>query len=259
MLRRISGLALCLALAIAGGGSACSPATPDYAPRDRTLARLPLFFYPVARNSPRAVLVFFGNDIGFWKAHDQLARLLSNHGYDVIGVDIKKYIERLPHGIAAREQAFATSIGPMIARAVAELHADSLPLVIGGHSYGADMALWTAVHVPPPHLVGVLALGPTARSHFYVTMRDIANIEPDVGEPGSFTIADQLHDLSPVLRVALIRGAHDPRRPIDSVLTAAGGSRVRYTVVPFAGHSLKSLTIAGPMTDRALDWIVTGR
>lgn len=256
MRRRTVGLTLALALVAIGALVACPSARPPYHPHDRSLASLPLFFYPSRTTEPpSAVLVFFGNDVGFWKAHDELANRLAGDGYDVIGVDVKKYIDRLPSSPAARTRAFGPSIVSIITRAVAELHAQSLPLVIGGHSYGADLALWTAAHAPPPRLTGVLALSPTARSHFYVTMTDLANLK-DPSEPGSFSIADQIRVLPSSLRVALLRGDGDRRRAIDSTLCAAGGGRVRYTVIPFAGHSLKSLTIAGPMIASALDWIV---
>ena len=44
----------------------------------------------------------------------------------------------------------------------------------------------------------------------------------------------------------------------DRGFIAAGGSRMPYTVIPFASHSLRSLIIAGPMIERALDNLVAG-
>jgi type IV secretory pathway VirJ component len=241
-----------LALAL----TACPSAKPPYVPRDPVLRALPLYFYP-ASDSAKAVVIFFGNDIGFWDAHDRLARQLASNGYTVIGVDIKKYIDRLPEPYASREAAFDSSIDGVIARAVREMRATSLPLVLGGHSFGADLALWTAAHAPPPHTVGVLALAPTARSHFYVTATDRANIgEPD--EPGSFAISDEIRAIPSNMRIALLRGSGDRRKSIDSALEVAGKPRLRYSVIPFASHSLKSLTIAGPMAQRAVGWIVSG-
>lgn len=226
-------------------------------PHDRSLATLPLYFYPSSDSAPKAVLIFLGNDVAFWKAHEELALQLSHHGYDVVGIDIKKYIGTLPKELRAREQRFQTTVPSIISRSVAELHAQALPLVLGGHSYGADLAFWIAAHTPPQHLVGVLALSPTSRSHLYVTLEDIANIK-DPTEPGSFSIAQLIHDLPPTLRIALLRGSHDARIRIDSSLITAGGGRLRYTEIPLASHSLRSMTIAGPMTRRALDWVVNG-
>ena len=241
---------LVLALLLTG----CPAARTSYVPRDRTLRSLPLYFYP-ASGKARAVLVFLGNDVGFWAAHEELARRLSSGGVDVIGLDVRKYLERLPAPYPAREAAFRDSIGSIIRRSVIELHAGALPLILGGHSFGADLALWTAVHVAPRRTVGVLALGPTGRSHFYVTAFDRANVgEPD--EAGSFSIEGLIRDTPANMRIALLRGSKDRRIALDSGFQAAGGTRLRYTVIPFASHSLRSLTIAGPMTGRALEWIL---
>lgn len=248
---------LVFALAATAVLTACPSAKPTYVPRDPSLVTLPLYFYPASDPSPKAIVIFLGNDIAFWEAHEELALQLSHHGYDVVGIDIKKYIATLPEPVAAREHAFATTVPRIIARSVAELHAQQLPIVVGGHSYGADLAFWIAVHIPPPHLVGVLALSPTSRSHFYVTLEDLANIK-DPTEPGSFSMADLIHTLPPTVRVALIRGKGDPRTSIDPSLIAAGGTRLHYTSIPMAGHSLHSMVIAGPMTRHALDWVVAG-
>ncbi|MDQ2890074.1 MAG: hypothetical protein M3R65_05905 [Gemmatimonadota bacterium] len=244
-------------LLLACSALGCPSATPTYVPKDASLRALPLYFYP-ASGAPRAVIVFFGNDVGFWKAHDELARRFAAHGYDVIGVDVKQYINGLPEDHAPRERAFQSSIDDVIARSVRELRAEGLPLVIGGHSFGADLALWTAVHAPPARMVGVLALGPTERSHFYVTAYDRANLgEPN--EAGSFSVADQVHNVPSGVRIALLRGSHDRRIVFDSLFQVAGGGRLRYTRIPFASHSLQSLTIAGPMAEGAVDWILDGK
>ncbi len=233
---------------------ACPSATPHYVPRDASLRSLPLFFYP-ATERPKAVIVFFGNDVGFWEAHDRLAQRFASAGYDVIGLDVRAFIEKLPEPYAERMSAFRSSIDGVIARSVHELNADTLPLVLGGHSFGADLALWTAVNAPPPRMIGVLALGPTARSHFFVTAYDRANLgEPT--EAGSFAIADEIRALPASVRIALLRGSGDRRITIDSLLRSAGGPRLRYTEIPFASHSLRSLTIAGPMAERAVEWLL---
>lgn len=252
---RAAGMAVLLTTGALAG---CRSAKPPYVPRDVALRRQPLFFYPATTPTTHAYVVFFGNDVGFWDAHDRLARRLADNGYDVVGVDVKRVIEGLPPAPGARARAFADSTTWMIQRSAHELGSDTLPLVLAGHSYGADLALWLAATRPPPRLVGVLALGPTARSHFYVTMLDRANVR-DPTEPGSFAIASEIAAVPPHVRIALVRGEGDHRAPIDSSLRAAGGARLHYTVIPFAGHSLKSLTIAGPMIEHALGWLVPGR
>jgi hypothetical protein len=86
---------------------------------------------------------------------------------------------------------------------------------------------------------------------------DRANIgEPE--EPGSFAISDEIRAVAATMRIALLRGSGDRRRGIDSALEVAGKPRLRYSVIPFASHSLKSLTLAGPMAQHAVAWIVGG-
>jgi hypothetical protein len=73
------------ALAAAGLALLCvlagcrAPAVSHYRPRDARLRELPLTFYPSADEGrpPRAVVFFFGNDVGFWAAHQELAERLA--------------------------------------------------------------------------------------------------------------------------------------------------------------------------------------
>ncbi len=248
-LKRIALVVLALVVA------ACEPAKPLYVPKDPVLRRAPVYLYPADETPARAAVVFFGNDVGFWDAHDRLAQRLAGAGYTVIGIDVKKLIDAMPDDAAVRAATFDSEVTPLIERAARELHVDTLPLVIGGHSFGADLALWMAAHDPPPRTAGVLALGPTLRSHFYVTAVDRANVSEPT-EPGSFAVAEEIAHVRPTLPIALMRGANDHRRGIDSVLVAAGGPRLKYSVIPLASHSLKSLTIAAPMVESSLAWIL---
>jgi len=123
--------------------------------------------------------------------------------------------------------------------------------VLAGHSFGADLALWTEANARLPGVVGILALGPTKRDHPTVTIRDEINSgEPT--EPGSFAVVDQIRNTPRGVRIALMRGASDKERRSDRDFIAAGGSRLSYTIIPFASHSLKSLIIVGPMIEHAL-------
>ena len=240
--------------------AACARASAPHVVRDASLRSLPLYFYPSAdtANAPRATVFFFGNDVGFWAAHEALARRLSNHGYSVIGFDVAKYLRGLPSDQIVRDSVFAREIPKIIQRSVHELNDDESPLVLAGHSFGADVALWTEATDRIPGVIAVLALGPTERSHLEVTPLDLANLSSP-HEPGSFGAAEEISRLPRGVRIGLMRGSGDRRRPIDSSLMAAAPNRVEYKVIPFAGHSLKSLTIAGPMIEHELDRLVTGR
>src|SRR5207248_5748354 len=112
-----------------------------------------------------------------------------------------------------------------------------VPIVIAGHSFGADLALWTEANAHPAGVVGVLALGPTQRDHPTVTINDQVNLgEPT--EPGSFAVAEQIRNTPLKVRIALLRGASDKERKSDRSFIEAGGNRLSYVVIPFASHSL---------------------
>jgi pimeloyl-ACP methyl ester carboxylesterase len=244
-----------IALVILG----CTPAHSAYIPRDRELQREPLYFYPAAGvlGHPKAGVFFLGNDLGFWQAHQKLAERLASHGYAVVGFDVKKFLDRLPDSALLRDSVLAHDVPPLIKRSLHELGADHVPIVIAGHSFGADIALWTEANAPIPGVVGVLALGPTRRDHPTITLRDQINSgEPT--EPGSFAIDEQIRNTPAKVHIALLRGASDKERTSDRGFIVAGDSRMSYTVIPFASHSLRSLIIAGPLIERALDHLVAG-
>ena len=236
---------------------ACAPAHTAYTPRDPRLLREPLYFYPKTGGSlhPRAGVFFLGNDLGFWEPHQKLAERLAEHGYAVVGFDVKKYLDRLPDSALLRDSAMVHDFPLLMKRSLHELGADSVPIVLAGHSFGADLALWTEANAHIPGVVGVLALGPTKRDHPTVTINDKVNLgEPT--ESGSFAVDEQIRNTPPQVRIALLRGASDKERKSDRAFIEAGGARLSYTVIPFASHSLKSLVIAGPMIQHAIDQLV---
>jgi pimeloyl-ACP methyl ester carboxylesterase len=249
-------LFLILSLLLASG---CAPARAPYRPRDQRLSREPLYFYPNEGPSgrPTAGIFFLGNDLGFWGPHQKLAERLASRGYAVVGFDVKKFLDRLPDSALLRDSVLAHDIPRLMRESLHELGADSVPTIVAGHSFGADIALWTEANARMPGVVGVLALGPTKRDHPIVTLSDKLNLgEPT--DPGSFSVAQQIRDTPAGVRIALLRGASDRERKSDPAFLAAGGSRLSYTVIPFASHSLKSLIIAGPMIEHAVDRLVAG-
>ena len=103
---------------------------PTYHPRDPQLRRSSLLFYvpdAATTKKPRALIVFLGNDVGFWEPHQQLASRLAGAGYTVVGLDIKEWLDHLPSGEPQRDLAVADSIVPLLA-AIRHEMGDSLPL-----------------------------------------------------------------------------------------------------------------------------------
>jgi pimeloyl-ACP methyl ester carboxylesterase len=242
------------------GCARCSPAHSAYVPRDPDLLRQPLYFYPSkgAVINRKAGVFFLGNDLGFWEPHQKLAERLAASGYAVVGFDVKKFLDTLPDSSLLRDSVLAREMPALIARSMHELGADSLPIIIGGHSFGADLALWTLANTRLPGVIGVLVLSPTRRDHPTVSLSDEMNLG-DPTEPGSFSVVDQVRNTPKNVHIALLRGASDKERKSDLDFIAAGGSRLSYAVIPFASHSLKSLVIAGPMIERALNRLVASR
>jgi pimeloyl-ACP methyl ester carboxylesterase len=168
---------------------------------------------------------------------------------------MRSLLASLPeHGIA-RDSAFVAAIDPLIARVRLELGGDSIPLILAGHSLGAELALWTAANACPDGAVAVLALSPGSRSHLRVSVSDIMN-GPEPTGPESFSVADEIATIPSDERVAIVRGSRDDFARSDSALLDAGGSRIARFTVPFAGHSLKRIATASYQTRRALEWLL---
>ncbi|GAC1685137.1 MAG: hypothetical protein NVS9B3_03400 [Gemmatimonadaceae bacterium] len=243
-----------VAATVASGCTARGHASP-VVPSDSALTRQPLFFYPAPDRARRKGFVFLvGNDVSFWDAHQALAYRLSNNGYDAVGLDLKLWLDSLPTGITERDSAVRAGIVPLVARARHSLGADTLPVVLAGHSFGAEFALWMAREVPPPRLKGVLLMSPRGSGHLIVTPDDRANKEA-VG-PGSFSTPGIVRELPAGLRVALVRSQQDKFRVHDRAFAEAGDGRFRRFFVPFAGHSMRDLTFAGIQVRRGMQFIM---
>ena len=248
--------AFAIVVATGVGGCRAGP-PPTYVAHDPLLRRPSLLFYVPAPAAPRpkALVLFLGNDVGFWEPHQELAARLLDAGYAVVGLDIREYLSHLPAGEPQRDRIFADSIVPLIAAIHREV-GDSLPLVLGGHSFGAEVAFWIAQHHEPPGLVGILAMSPRSSGHLFVTAMDLANEEAH-GE-GAWSTIEAARVIDPRVRIAIVRGSKDQFAVHDSAFAAAGGSRLRRYPVPFAAHSLKKLLIAGPIVEHAVAYLVNG-
>lgn len=245
-------LALSCSVAFAGCRSGPRGAVDVGDPR---LQRRDVFVYPAASSAPaRALIFFFGNDVGFWKPHRRLAARLSHSGYDFVGLDIRDYLSRFPATEPQRDRLFGDSITRLIVEAQHRF-GDSLPLILAGHSFGAEVALWVADHQEPRGLTGVLAMSPRARGHLFVTPLDWANEEPRGSE--SWSTIEAVRGIKPGIRIALVRGVKDRFAVHDSAFMAAGGERLQRYVIPFAGHTLKRLLLAGPIIDYAVTTLDT--
>lgn len=251
-------VALCAMLPLA---PACSrDMNPTYHAHDPVLQQLPLYIYPAAGADsahPRALILFFGNDVGFWTAHRDLASSLARRGYTVVGMSLRGMLDNLPDDSPARDSAFAARMQLLTAHAERELGAVGVPVVVGGHSVGAELAIWVGAHVPLPHLEGVLALSPGSRSHLRVTAGDLAMAEPTGAD--SYSLISTVASTPSNVRITLVRGQRDQFAAFDTGYVAVGGTRLRRYVVKFAGHSLKRMLLAKPKIAEGVEWMVAPR
>ncbi len=257
-------IAVLIALGVWLASIATPPAHSAYIPRRSALRRASLFFYPphAGTGPARALIFFLGNDFGFWSAHQQLADDLAGQGYAVVGMDVKPLLASLPGGsttaaVTVRDSTFSAALSSLISAARHELGMDGRPVILAGHSLGAEIAVWSAGNVPVRGLIGVVAIAPGTRGHLRVTWSDITNAG-DPYEPGSFSVAQEVAALPLSMRVALVRGDGDKYRYADSAIVAAGGRRIRLSIIPLAGHSLKSVILARYVVRHAVDWVLQG-
>ncbi|HWE44220.1 MAG TPA: hypothetical protein VG432_17090 [Gemmatimonadaceae bacterium] len=230
---------------------------PNHVVHDPSLRARGVVVY-TPRGAPRALVLFFGNDVGFWRPHYALAADLASRGYAVAGIDIRPLLAALPEGHPARDSSCAVVIRDVASRVRRELGIESVPVVIGGHSLGAELAVWAAAHAGVPGVVGVLALSPGSRSHLRVTAADILMSAEPQG-PDSYGVADAIASASTAhIRVAIVRGASDKLGSADAGLLSVGPS-VRRFGVPFAGHSLRDITVARYVVRDAMNWLLSGR
>lgn len=223
-------------------------------PADTSLRHEWLYFYPSHSAKPaHGIVVLFGNDVSFWEPHQDLAWRLADDGFSVVGIDLRRFLNTLPSDEPQRDSAFAAAMPVLIAKARHALDGDSLNLIVGGHSFGAELAFWVAARRPPPRLVGVLALNSRSTGHLFISSRDWLNEE--ASGPWSFSIPDLIRDTDPHVRIALVRGEKDRFRIHDPDLVAAGGSRLRRFVIPFAAHSLTTMLVAAPIISRAVRFL----
>ena len=217
----------------------------------------------------RAVIVFFGNDRGFTRAHRRLSAGLASDGYAVVGVTLAPLLADLPNDAATRTRLMQARIDSLVSGAYAEFSAwpnknvrnTHIPLVLMGQSLGAEIAIWSASTSANSALRGVVALSPAPRT----TLRLIAlNADGTAmsSVSDSLAVSDFVHAASAPgndLRIAIVRGSHDRLRSADSGLVAAGGTHAKVFRVPLAGHSLARLPIVGLLSRRALDWVLAPR
>lgn len=232
-------------------------ARPSYVPQVAALRADNMFVYP-PHGTLRGTVVFFGNDVGFWEPHQELADFLSRQGFAVVGTDLRTLFKSQVHANRAeRETTVGSALSDLMRESLQEFHGNKLPLILMGHSLGAEAAIWAGAHVSDPRITGIIAMAPGGRGHLTITPSDYLSSALPSG-PDSYSMAELVKASRPGLQIALVRGAHDSYGGADPEIIAAGGSRVKKFEIPFAGHSLKKILIARYVVRDAISWAIAG-
>src|SRR5437660_115695 len=91
-----------------------------------------------------------------------------------------------------------------------------------------------------------------------VAAQGVALFLPGARGAWSFSTIDAVKHIDPAVRIAIVRGEHDPFRQHDPDFLAAGGARVDRIVIPYAGHALKTMILAGPAIMRGMRFLTDG-
>lgn len=232
-------------------------ARPSYVPKVAALRADNIFVYP-PHGLLRGIVVFLGNDVGFWEPHQELADFLSGEGFAVVGIDLRTLFRSQARATPAeREKTVASALISLMHESLQEFQGNKLPLILIGHSLGAEVGIWAGAHVSDPKIAGIIAMAPGGRGHLTITPSDYLSSSLPNG-PDSYSIADQVKVSRPDLRIALVRGASDRYGEADPEILTAGGSRVKKFEIPFAGHSLKKILIARYVVRDAISWVIAG-
>ncbi len=247
-----------------------SDSAPTYVSAQSPLrgAGIELFPPTGGYRSVRAVIVFFGNDRGFTRAHRRLSAGLASDGYAVVGVTLAPLLAGIPDDAAARTRPMQARIDALVSSAYAEFSAwpdkavrdTTVPLVLMGQSLGAELAIWSASNSVHGALRGVVALSPAPRTALRLPSLVVDSAGTNTTD--SFAVRDLVRTAASRpndLRIAIVRGSHDRLRSADSVIVSAGGLHAKVFRVPMAGHSLARLAIVGLSSRRALNWVLESR
>ena len=158
---------------------------------------------------------------------------------------------------AEREKTVGSALIDLMRESLQEFQGNKLPLILIGHSLGAEVGIWAGARISDPKITAIIAMAPGGRGHLTITPSDYLSSSLPSG-PDSYSMADQVKVSRPDLRIALVRGAGDKYGEADPAILAAGGSRVKKFEIPFAGHSLKKILIARYVVRDAISWAISG-
>lgn len=179
------------------------------------------------------VLVLSGE--GGWRAFDvQLASWLAADGYWVGGIDCLKYFWKPQDDRAALAKDVALYAAAL--RRAAGAPADRA-VVLGGYSFGADLAPWIAGgQTREPRIAALLLIGPDETGSLEARVVEILGFAP---KAHTFDTAKALNDSRPI-PVLFVHGGSDDTSAAPALAAAYAGPKTLTVVAGakhhFAGH-----------------------
>ena len=195
-----------------------------------------VYFYPAAGTGPHAAILFAPGDGGWRGFALTIAQTLAAAGYDVYGLDTRRYLQSFTGDAALTTVDIASDFG-QIANRVSQNRQERVILM--GWSEGAGLGL-VAAAAPANHdrLRGLVAIGTPQASllawHWKDVLAELRNTMPN--EP-TFNSSDFIANISP-LPLFMIASAHDEyiSVPTTQALFAAAREPKRLVVINGSDH-----------------------
>jgi len=218
--------------------AAAGPVRETFVLRDREQ----ILYYVPAEAQPdekRPPILFIPGDGGWHGAAVDMARMMASLGYDVYGLNVRRYLEDFTKGHRTLTEAQMAADMEQVIREVGSQA--GLPVLLAGWSQGAAMAILTAARMDHKELVrGVLTIALPQAGFLGWRWRDslLSLVGRDAHEP-EFQVAPLLPEVSPVPSW-MIYGTRDRFTPAAAArrLVALARRPIRRHEIPGGNHRL---------------------
>jgi alpha-beta hydrolase superfamily lysophospholipase len=249
--RRCALLALAVIAPAASAPLQAGKQTPEIRGR-----RQDVYVFPASSSPPKASVLFAPGDGGWRGFAIPIAETLSSWGYDVFGLDTKRYLESFTGGTTLQQSDVMTDM-----RAIAEWIARRSPgpLLLLGWSEGAGLAVLAAASPEnKSSFGGIVVVGLPESAVLGWRWQDaITYVTKKPADEPRYSTAVRLPAITP-LPFAMIHSSHDEYTPVSGArkLFEAAREPKRFTLVEAHNHRFE-----GNRDDffralrESLDWI----
>ena len=215
-----------------------------------------VYFYPGDGTGPHRKILFAPGDGGWRGFAITIAERLQHNGYDVYGLDTRRYLQSFTGGAALSPSDIASDYRQM-ANWIQQ--GASGPVLLVGWSEGAGLGLAAAADPRSKDgFAGLVAIGRTERNILAWRWADMmAEITKKLPNEPTFASADYIGKVVP-LPLFIIASSHDEYVPLDATraLFAAAREPKRLAVVEASDHKYGGNTEVFFRTlSEALSWI----